>query len=75
MNTNGDYQLEELLVDYLQCIFLVRGTSEAALFVLFDYGLFARCPLSSVSMLANPKFPLPISFFFGKHDWVTAQGC
>ena len=57
------------------CIFLMRGSSEAALFLLFDYGLFAHDPLNSESKLATPDFDLPVSFIFGKHDWVTAEGC
>ena len=53
----------------------MRGTSEAALFVLFDFGLFAHDPLNSPTSLASSKFPLPVSFIFGKHDWVTSEGC
>ena len=75
MSTNGDTKLEQLLIDYLQCIFLMRGTSEAALFVLFDKGLYAHEPLNSPSLLGSSKFPLPVSFIFGMHDWVTAEGC
>lgn len=66
--------MEAILVDYLQCIFLMRGTSEAALFVLFDFGLYAHEPLSLESSLADPYFPLPLSFIFGKHDWVSGEG-
>ena len=75
MNTNGDTDLEKILVDYLQCIFLMRGTSEVALFVLFDQGLFAHKPLNLPTRLASSNFPLPISFIFGKHDWVSGEGC
>ena len=64
-----------MVVDYLMCVFLMRGTSEAALFILFDVGLFAREPLCEPTMMATPSFPLPVSFIFGKHDWVTSEGC
>lgn len=53
----------------------MRGTSEAALFVLFDFGLYAHSPLNSPSNLASAEFDRPVSFIFGKHDWVTAEGC
>ena len=66
---------QQLLVDYLQCIFMMRGTSEAALFVLFDFGLFAHNPLNSPKTMASADFPLPVSFIFGKHDWVSSDGC
>lgn len=75
MRADGDSDHEELLVDYLQCIFMMRGTSEAALFVLFDFGLFAHHPLNSPQRMASSDFPLPVSFIFGKHDWVTSEGC
>ena len=52
----------------------MRGTSEAALFVLFDFGLFAHDPLNKPSTLACSNFPLPISFIFGQHDWVSSEG-
>ena len=54
---------------------MLRGTSEAALFVLFELGLFAHDPLNVRTRLATPNFPLPVSFIFGKHDWVSAEGC
>lgn len=73
--SNGDPELEHLLVNYIQCIFMMKGTSEGALFVLFDQGLFAHYPLNAPSCLASPSFPLPVSFIFGRHDWVTAEGC
>ena len=74
MNTDGDERLETLLVDYLYLIFLMRGTSEGALFVLFDFGLFARYPLSLPTLLASREFDIPVSFIFGMHDWVSAEG-
>ena len=75
MNTNGNVELEALLVEYLYLIFLMRGTSEGALFVLFDFGLFAHSPLSMPTQLASSAFDIPVSFIFGMHDWVTAEGC
>ena len=70
-----DIDLAQIVTDYLMCIFLMRGTSESALFLLFEQGLFAHEPLCSPKQMANPEFSLPVSFIFGKHDWVTATGC
>ena len=67
-----DVDMARVVVDYLMCIFLMRGSSEAALFLLFDLGLFAHEPLNTPTKLATPEFDLPVSFIFGKHDWVTA---
>lgn len=75
MNTGDDKKLQAILVDYFYLIFLLKGTSEGALFVLFDFGLFAHDPLCLPSKLASSNFDMPVSFIFGKHDWMTAEGC
>jgi len=62
-------------------IYQRSGTTEAALMVNFDLTLHAYLPLGTEDKLANPNFPIPVSFFYGSRDWVRnidqdfAQNC
>lgn len=62
--------LQELMV----CMFMLPGTSELALFKLFDCGLHAHHPLQSPDRLENPDLPFPISIVYGDKDWMDSRG-
>jgi len=47
------------------------GTTEYAILVSFGVGLVCHLPLESVEKLADPNFPIPVSFIYGDNDWVT----
>lgn len=49
------------------------GTTEYALMICFKLGLYPQLtPLGHPSKLANPDYPVPISFIYGEADWVRS---
>jgi pimeloyl-ACP methyl ester carboxylesterase len=62
----GDYK------DYLEQTLLRDGSTEYAIFVVFDYLLYAKHPLEEDDRLG--KLPIPVSFFYGDRDWVVREG-
>ena len=61
----------EIVRDYMYQILLRPGTTEYAILVSFGVGLVCHLPLESVEKLADPNFPIPVSFIYGDNDWVT----
>lgn len=55
----------EILVEYLYSIFMLDGTTEYAIMVMFDSSLHAVHPLHD--KLAECLFP--VSFIYGDRDW------
>jgi hypothetical protein len=47
------------------------GSSEYALFICFEFGMYAHNWLECETRLGNPDFPKPISFFYGDDDWMA----
>lgn len=35
----------------------------------FNFSLEAHLPLGTKEKLANPEFPIPVSFIYGDNDW------
>ena len=50
------------------------GSTEYAIFICFEVGLWAKNPLESENRLGNPEFILPISFYYGDSDWMDERG-
>ena len=79
-NVDKDEQIA-VIRDYMFHIYQRSGTTEAALMVNFDLTLHAHLPLGTEDKLADPNFPIPVSFFYGSRDWVRmidkdfAQNC
>jgi len=46
-----------------------KGTTEYAIMVNFDFSLYPAIPLGTPELLANPQFPIPVSFAYGEQDW------
>lgn len=53
---------------YLKQTLLLKGSTEYAVFVCFDYLFFAYHPLEEDDRLGG--IPIPFSFFYGDRDWV-----
>lgn len=54
-------------------IFMRPGTTEFALMVCFELGLYSKVvPLAHEDRLGNKDFPIPVSFFYGDKDWVRS---
>jgi len=51
-------------------IFMRPGTTEYAMMILFDLGLYSKLPLGTPDKMANDQFPIPFSFIYGERDWV-----
>lgn len=58
------------MVDYAYQILMRPGTSEYSIQVMFNPAIFAYLPLGTTDKLASPTFPVPISFYYGRMDWV-----
>ena len=52
---------------------MLRGSSEVAIFICFDLGVWAKNPLAGNLKLANPSITFPISFFYGDRDWMDQK--
>ena len=50
------------------------GSTEYAIFICFEVGLWAKNPLESENRLGNPEFTLPVSFYYGDSDWMDERG-
>jgi len=50
------------------------GSTEYAIFICFEVGLWAKNPLESENRLGNSEFTLPISFYYGDSDWMDERG-
>lgn len=47
-----------------------NGSTEYAIFVSFDLGMWSHNPLILERLLANPDLPIPVSFYYGDIDWM-----
>jgi hypothetical protein len=50
------------------------GSTEYAIFICFEVGLWAINPLESENKLGSSEFALPISFYYGDSDWMDIRG-
>jgi hypothetical protein len=50
------------------------GSTEYAIFICFELGMFAINPLEDSTKLGNENLDLPISFFYGDRDWMDETG-
>lgn len=50
------------------------GSTEYAIFICFELGMFAKNPLESSRVLGNPELPFAVSFFYGDIDWMDIDG-
>ncbi len=50
-----------------------EGSTEYAIFVCFELGMWAINPLIDEERLSNPELNLPISFFYGDLDWMDSN--
>ena len=55
---------------YMHQIFMKDGSTEYAIFVQFQLGMYAVKPLEIAEKLGNKELNLPISFFYGDIDWM-----
>ena len=62
------------LKEYLFQIFLLPGSTEYAVFHLFDQGLHAHIPLNDERRLTRSDLPFPVSFIYGEEDWMDSRG-
>ena len=51
-----------------------EGSTEYAIFICFEIGMFAHNPLESVERLGNPNLEIPVSFYYGDIDWMDIEG-
>lgn len=58
------------IADYIYHLFMKKSTSDYSLMILFNQGMQAQLPLGTPDKLANPNFPIPVSFIMGSEDWV-----
>jgi cardiolipin-specific phospholipase len=64
----------EDLRSYLHQIFMRDGSSEYAIFICFEPGMWPINPLENSDRLGNSDFPIPVSFFYGDVDWMDYRG-
>ena len=50
------------------------GSTEYAIFISFEVGMFAHNPLERESLLGNKDLPIPVSFYYGDIDWMDKKG-
>lgn len=58
------------MLDYMHQIFMREGSTEYAIYICFQLGLYAHHPLEDAERLGNPELPIPVSFFYGDRDWM-----
>lgn len=70
----GDLSPEELLdyKEYMRMTLLRKGSTEYALFALFDHYCYSKLPLDDVGKL--PTLDIPVSFMYGDRDWMKRVG-
>ena len=51
-----------------------EGSTEYAIFICFEVGMFAINPLETEKFLGNKDLPFPVSFFYGDIDWMDKKG-
>jgi pimeloyl-ACP methyl ester carboxylesterase len=56
--------------DYMYQIFMRPGTTEYALMMCFELGLYPKLSLGHPDRL--PSLPIPITFVYGDQDWVRS---
>ena len=64
----------DAMLEYFQQIFMREGSTEYAIFICFEIGMFAHNPLEAVNRLGNPDLPIPVSFYYGDIDWMDVNG-
>ena len=62
------------MLKYMHQIFMREGSTEYAIFICFEIGLWALNPLESETRLGNPDIAIPISFYYGDSDWMDHRG-
>ena len=62
----------DVLLDYMHQIFMREGSTEYALFIQFELGMWAINPLETRERLGS--LPIPVSFFYGDRDWMDYRG-
>lgn len=72
-NVLTEEEREHLLV-YMHQVFMRDGSTEYAIFICFELGMYAVHPLERGDRLGNPALDLPISFFYGDVDWMDYRG-
>ena len=70
---SGDEEFDHLL-NYLHQIFMREGSTEYAIYICFELGMWAKNPLEKDTVLGNPEIQIPISFFYGDQDWMDHLG-
>jgi hypothetical protein len=61
---------KQAISDYMYQTMMRSGTTEQAIFLLFNPDLHAFLPLGHESKLGSQDFSVPVSFFYGENDWV-----
>ena len=61
---------KQSISDYMYQTMMRSGTTEQAIFLLFNPDLHAFLPLGHESKLGSQDFSVPVSFFYGENDWV-----
>ena len=70
-----DGEVNEAIENFLfQIVLQPEISTEVAVHVCFNPGLFPHNPLYAENRLGAPDFPLAVSFAYGYHDWVSAKG-
>jgi len=69
-----DDEEKAAMEEYLFQILLRPPSTEFAIFNQVDPGLHAHLPLDHEDRLRNPDLPFPISFIYGKQDWMDSRG-
>ena len=65
-----DELLLGVMSGYIYQLLMSPSTSECSLMVLLSQGLQANLPLGTKDKLANPEFPIGVSFIYGQGDWM-----
>ena len=55
-------------------VFMRDGSTEYAIFICFELGMYAVNPLELENRLGTPNFELPVSFIYGDRDWMDYRG-
>jgi len=64
----------EQMATYMHQCFMREGSTEYAIFICFELGMYAVNPLELENRLGNPEFDCPISFIYGDIDWMDFRG-
>lgn len=62
----------EIYKEYIKIVLLRKGSTEYALFTLFDHYFHSKIPLDDEGKLSDLE--IPISFIYGDRDWMLNTG-